>query len=319
VSSTDEKVESGDYADGDGPSDEAGGEEQEAEGVPSERRRTAGHDAHVPRAGRRLRVRLSDDGEGGGGGGGFIPDDGGFDGGGGFIPNDDDQESGGFVVEDKTPDLDEGFTVRKSQHTRTLEGEEQPLIATTTTTTTGSASAQREGSLRPSTGTASQNGEARLIAMDDTSVGEAELVRHGEDVLDRAVHGVRRRREEAFELHGTTMTDAELEEARTLQELYESGAMEDAAGVLPRERRPPEQTLGDGGQEEHVGSTEEEGEGAGLIIEAESDRGATVPNEVYDDAEARVAADPSSSEEDDKGSLMSEDPDDEDAEPEWLP
>ncbi|KAL8959433.1 MAG: hypothetical protein Q9193_003701, partial [Seirophora villosa] len=310
--------ESWDDSDGDGyvPSVDAGGsgEEEEAQPVPAgrRRRRTAGHDAHVPRPGKRLSDHDDDDEEGGGGF--IISDDSGFDdgGGGGFIPDVDidDQE---ISVGNQTPDH---VTVRDSGSMRGLEEKEQRFI------TAGSSSTQDEGGnigLQPSTGdTAShQNGEARLTnaaAVDDDD--KVELVGQGGDVHHPAVPEKGRRGKEAFEL---PMTDAEVEEARILQELYESGAM-DAAGAVPRERAPPERMMSD---EQVRGMEEEGGEADGLIIEAktEADRDTTmVPNDgVEADVAADVAADDVSSEDDDKGSLLSEDPDDEDAEPEWLP
>ncbi|KAL9052625.1 MAG: hypothetical protein Q9206_004243, partial [Seirophora lacunosa] len=249
------------------------------------------------------KVRFSDHDDDDEEGGGFIiPDDGE---GGGFIPDDDhDQETS---VGNTTPDH---VTVREPQPTRVLD-EEQPLIATTATCSSSSAQ-QDEGVggnidiSQPSTaGTAShQNDRAPARLTTAAAVGDEEL----EGVHHPAVpEEVGQREQQAFEL---PMTDAEVEEARILQELYESGAMDDG---LPRERTPPERMLGDervfGMEKDDVGSG-----GEGLIIEADADRDATMV--LNHGAEANPS---SSEEEDDKGSLISEDPDDEDAEPEWLP
>ncbi|KAL8643533.1 MAG: hypothetical protein Q9210_007638 [Variospora velana] len=260
--------------------------------------------SHARREGKRRRLASDHDDEEEEEAGGFIPDDGGSDGG-GFIPN-DDQEAGGFLV--GKADHDDRFTTAKTHPTQV----EEPLIA-------DSSARDKRGNMFPQSSPTAQNGEAEPIAAADeyTSVSEVKLVEHGEDISplhDRPIEGEEaeeKRDEEAFELH-RTMTDDELEEARMLQELYESGAI-DAAGYVPPEKLL-EQSLGDDGKEQ-VGDTDEV-EGAGLVG-AEVDKDRTMPNEGYDDAETKVA-DPSS-EEEDKGSLISEDPDDEDAEPDWLP
>ncbi|KAL9018112.1 MAG: hypothetical protein Q9185_004578 [Variospora sp. 1 TL-2023] len=297
---------------------------------------------HATREGKRRRVASSDDDdeeEEEEAAGGFIPDDGSGSnggGGGGFILPDDDQEAGGFLMGKKANhhDDDSSFTTAKTHPTQVEEEEEEPLIAAAK-----SSAGDKSGIMFPqsssssSSPTAEKNAEEAepITAADEyTSVGEVKLVGHGEEdtspVHDRPMKGEeaeeeeeeeeeKRDKKEAFELH-RTMTDDELEEARMLQELYESGAM-DATGHVPLEKLL-EQTLDDDDDDgkEQVGDTDEV-EGAGLVG-AEVDKDSTMPNnEGYDDAETKVA-DPSS-EEEDKGSLISEDPDDEDAEPDWLP
>ncbi|KAL8990023.1 MAG: hypothetical protein Q9177_001215 [Variospora cf. flavescens] len=280
---------------------------------------------HPRREGKRRRVASDDDDDDDDDNeeeeaGGFIPDDGGSNGGGeGFILPDDEQEAGGFLVGKADHHDDSSFTIAKAHPTQVEEEEEEPLIAA------NSSARDKRGNIFPqsssSSPTAEKNGEeAEPIAAADeyTSVGEVKLVDHGEEdtspLHDRPTEGEeaeeeeKRDKKEAFELH-RTMTDDELEEARMLQELYESGAM-DAAGHVP-----PEKLLDDDGKEQ-VGDADE-AEEAGLVG-AEVDKDSTMPNnEGYDDAETKVA-DPSS-EEEDKGSLISEDPDDEDAVPDWLP
>ncbi|KAI4288161.1 MAG: hypothetical protein L6R35_002583 [Caloplaca aegaea] len=278
---------------------------------------------HATREGKRRRVASSDDDDDEEEAGGFLPDDGGSNaggGGGGFILPDDDQEAGGFLVGKADHHDDSSFTTAKKDPTQVEE--EKPLIAA------NSSARDKRGNMFPhssSSPTAEKNGEAAepIAAADEyTSVAEVKLVDHGEEdtspLHDCPMEGEEAEegksdKKEAFELR-TTMTDDELEEARILQQLYESGAM-DAAGHVPPEKLL-EQTLDDDDDgKEQVGDADED-EGAGLVG-AEVDKDSTMPNEGYDDAETKVA-DPSS-EEEDKGSLISEDPDDEDAEPDWLP
>ncbi|KAL8830939.1 MAG: hypothetical protein Q9170_005513 [Blastenia crenularia] len=190
------------------------------------------------------------------GAGGFIPDD--DDTGGGFLP-DEDENAGGFLPEDS----DEEILTTKNDSTDEYNVEEHMSA--------------------PQPDRSAPNLPEKNIAPVNNILEETEErypAHQAPEIL------------EDIPLH-RTLTDAEIEEATMLQEMYESHA----ANAPPLERllRQVDNTENEDGVEAiNVGT---DGKGDESRVEEE-------------DEEEFAASE--------KGSLMSEDPDDEDAEPDWL-
>ncbi|KAL8723261.1 MAG: hypothetical protein Q9225_000383 [Loekoesia sp. 1 TL-2023] len=227
--------------------------------------------------------------------GGFIPNDDDDDTAGGFIPDEEDQEAGGFLPESNHASTrHESVTVPQAD----LAQREESLIAETSA---GREKEIAEQQLPPPPPRLSQS-------LENASSSAHSIIKEEKD--DKAAS----RNAETFDeddlpLH-RTITEEELEEATMLQQLYES---ESRSADAPPPERLPEQIGDDAGNN-----------GKGVIsADAEDVAGAASSgngekaHEVDDDAEGEKEEeiDAAASE---KGSLLSEDPDDEDAEPEWL-
>lgn len=120
-----------------------------------------------------------------------------------------------------------------------------------------------------------------------------------------------------------SLSTSELEEARLLQQLYESGGMahraqsqsqsasqpsisRDGQGAEPEEQRERTTDVSEGVREGEVGDDDDDEEEE-MEVEEEMEK-----DEDEGDEEKECSS------EDEKGSLISNDPEDEDAEPEWL-
>ncbi|KAL8925301.1 MAG: hypothetical protein Q9208_003591 [Pyrenodesmia sp. 3 TL-2023] len=210
----------------------------------------------------------------------FVP---GHEQAGGFLPEDGDL-GGGFIAEDDEPEAG-GFLPEESDHDEDVKAQQVGSKRNEPSHSTGTANTPdveiEEQVLPPqSPPTLQKQPETQQTAY---SANDQPFEKDGKQ--DNSAIG-----EETFDLH-RSMTDAEMEEGRILAELYDRGALEPVSAQLGDTL--PNQGLNDGKDVDggDIGDDTAKCEGAEII-------------------------DPSS--EEDKGSLLSEDPDDEDAEPDWL-
>ncbi|KAI4170353.1 MAG: hypothetical protein LQ346_008867 [Caloplaca aetnensis] len=211
--------------------------------------------------------------------GGFLPED--DDQGGGFMAETDDFEAGGFLPEDSDHDVVEAQPAqRKESH----------LTASATT-----PNAENEEQTLPQSppSTLQKKPQTQQTAIP----ANYQLIEEEEEQNDSTFV------EENLDLH-RSMTDAEMEEGRMLAELYERGEL--GSNHAPFGSSLPQQ--GSNRKDVDGGET---GDAAAKEEGAENIDGANADDRVEDE-------DPSLGEEEDKGSLLSEDPEDEDAEPDWL-
>ncbi|KAL8994071.1 MAG: hypothetical protein Q9188_007173 [Gyalolechia gomerana] len=217
------------------------------------------------------------------------------DAGGGFIPDDDQDYAGGFLAPDEditTPSADQP------------QRREELLIATAKKRAEEERPQQQE--LQPRSENL-QLPRSAVLAGDPSFKEEEKKSKDEKPFAEDEVNGV----VPADVLLQRTLTDAELEEATMLQQLYENQSHHPPADAPPFERLPEQDVFDDGNGGNGVGDVEnvavaEEGSGNVDMVHY-VDR-----NEEEETQEEEVAA------QSEKGSLMSEDPDDEDAEPDWL-
>ncbi|KAL9027524.1 MAG: hypothetical protein Q9196_003970 [Gyalolechia fulgens] len=226
--------------------------------------------------------------------GGFLRDDAG--GGGGFIPDDDQEHAAGCMDPDEniaTPSADQA------------QREEELLLA--------SADKKAEEALEEQESPPHFPPVSENLQLPRTTValaGKPSLEEDGKSFAEDEGNEV----VPVEMLLHRTLTDAELEEATMLQRLYESQPHQQPADAPPFERLP-EQDAFDGGKGNGVVDVEE----VAVVAAEEEERGNLEMVDEMDGDEKKGEED----EEDgvavsEKGSLMSEDPDDEDAEPDWL-
>ncbi|KAI4143120.1 MAG: hypothetical protein L6R39_004695, partial [Caloplaca ligustica] len=255
--------------------------------------------------------------------GGFLPtaDDDKNDNEGGFIPETDDPgAAGGFLFQPSAPGDDDEFTTPRR---RKAPRRERASIGTANASASAGEEEEKEeqkkfppqpsnvGTASPAIDTAIEKEEEPI---DDTGAAlpssHRSIEEHKEErSMTDVEEGV-----EDIPLH-RTMTDAELEEGRMLQELYESGEMMKTAGAPPQTRLPKQSDeVDDADDRDTIGGEAGENaeidadKGVDYVGDGGSDQPSSLGGEVEEEEE----------EEEDKGSLLSEDPDDEDAEPEWL-
>ncbi|KAL8762920.1 MAG: hypothetical protein Q9184_001142 [Pyrenodesmia sp. 2 TL-2023] len=213
--------------------------------------------------------------------GGFLTEDG--DLGGGFMAEDHEPEAGGFLPDDSN--RNEDIKAERAGSARN----EQSHSTGTANTPDAEIEEQLLSPQPPPTLQEKPGTQQNALAANDQPFEEEENKNNSVNVG------------ETLDLH-RSMTDAEMEEGRMLAELYDRGELGSVGaplgGTLPEQRPNEVKDVDDGkiGDDaaKHPGVAK--GEGA-------ENRG-------------EINVDPSS--EEDKGSLLSEDPDDEDAEPDWL-
>lgn len=225
--------------------------------------------------------------------GGFLQDA--ADAGGGFMPDDDQDHAGVFLAPD------EDITVPSADQPQRRE---ELLIATAKKRAEEERPQQQE--LQPRSENL-QLPRSAALAGDPSFKEEETKPKDGKPFAEDEGNGV----VPADVLLQRTLKDAELEEATMLQQLYETQSHHPPADAPPFERLPEQDVINNGNGGNGVGDVEN-------VAVAENGSGNVDMVHHVDRDEGEVTQEEEVATQSEKGSLMSEDPDDEDAEPDWL-
>ncbi|KAL8872144.1 MAG: hypothetical protein Q9174_002178, partial [Haloplaca sp. 1 TL-2023] len=223
-------------------------------------------------------------------GGGFIRDDDDGEGGGGFVPDEENDQGGGFIP-DIDHEEDEGSRVfvptshepGNTPQTAKPSHEQGDVITDARDNSAAVAAAVREQKEKPFLSSSPPPPPPSLQQQAASATPASSKTEESHPSLDKGQNGA-----ESM----LNLTDAEIAEATMLQQMYERNKSPDTDAEASTTHDQPE-----------MDEPEQQVELAQQVTEEAS--------EDYDD-------DDDEDDHEDQGSLLSEDPADEDAEPEWL-